>query len=54
MNLSEELIYRGFKAETTIENPSDLDTRASKKFYWGTDPSADSMMEAKLYPFASS
>ena len=35
MKLSEELIYRGFKAETTIENPEDLDTRESKKFYWG-------------------
>ena len=48
MNLSEELIYRGFKAETTIENPSDLDTRASKKFYWGTDPSADSLTIGNL------
>ena len=32
MKLSEELIYRGFQAETTIKNPADLDTRESKKF----------------------
>lgn len=48
MKLSEELIYRGFKAETTIENPADLDTRASKKFYWGADPSADSLTIGNL------
>ncbi len=48
MKLSEELIYRGFKAETTIKNPEDLDTRASKKFYWGTDPSADSLTIGNL------
>ena len=48
MKLSEELIYRGFKAETTIENPEDLDTRESKKFYWGADPSADSLTIGNL------
>ena len=48
MKLSEELIYRGFKAETTIENPEDLDNRASKKFYWGADPSADSLTIGNL------
>ncbi len=48
MKLSEELIYRGFKAETTIENPADLDTRAVKKFYWGADPSADSLTIGNL------
>ena len=48
MKLSEELIYRGFKAETTIENPADLDNRASKKFYWGADPSADSLTIGNL------
>ena len=48
MNLSEELIYRGFQAETTIKNPADLDTRASKKFYWGADPSADSLTIGNL------
>lgn len=48
MKLSEELIYRGFKAETTIENPADLDTRENKKFYWGADPSADSLTIGNL------
>ena len=48
MKLSEELIYRGFKAETTIEDVSNLDTRASKKFYWGADPSADSLTIGNL------
>ena len=48
MKLSEELIYRGFAAETTIENPADLDTRESKKFYWGADPSADSLTIGNL------
>ena len=48
MKLSEELIYRGFAAETTIENPADLDTRKSKKFYWGADPSADSLTIGNL------
>ena len=48
MKLSEELIYRGFKAKTTIENPEDLDSRESKKFYWGADPSADSLTIGNL------
>lgn len=48
MILSEELIYRGFSAETTIKNPSELDTRAVKKFYWGADPSADSLTIGNL------
>ena len=48
MNLSEELIYRGFQAETTIKGPEELDTRASKKFYWGADPSADSLTIGNL------
>ena len=48
MKLSEELIYRGFKAETTIENPEELDNRESKKFYWGADPSADSLTIGNL------
>ena len=48
MKLSEELIYRGFQAETTIDNPEDLDTRASKKFYFGADPSADSLTIGNL------
>lgn len=48
MKLSEELIWRGFIAETTIKDPSELDTRASKKFYWGADPSADSLTIGNL------
>ena len=48
MKLSEELIYRGFKAETTIENPEDLDKREVKKFYFGADPSADSLTIGNL------
>ena len=48
MKLSEELIWRGFKAETTIENPDELDSRAEKKFYWGADPSADSLTIGNL------
>ena len=48
MKLSEELLYRGFVAETTIENPEDLDGRESKKFYWGADPSADSLTIGNL------
>ncbi|MBR2543379.1 tyrosine--tRNA ligase [Candidatus Saccharibacteria bacterium] len=48
MKLSEELIWRGFKAETTIENPANLDTRENKKFYWGADPSADSLTIGNL------
>lgn len=48
MKLSEELLYRGFKAETTIKNPADLDMRESKKFYWGADPSADSLTIGNL------
>ena len=48
MNLSEELIYRGFQAETTIDNIESLDTRESKKFYWGADPSASSLTIGNL------
>lgn len=48
MKLSEELIYRGFKAETTIEDPKELDTRENRKFYLGADPSADSLTIGNL------
>ena len=48
MKLSEELIYRGFTAETTIKNPEELDNRESKKFYFGADPSADSLTIGNL------
>ena len=42
MNLSEELQWRGFVAEHTLDQISDLD-KAPRNFYWGTDPSADSL-----------
>ena len=42
MKLSEELAWRGFSAEHTFKDISDLD-KAPGKFYWGTDPSADSL-----------
>ena len=48
MKLSEELIWRGFVAETTLDHPEDLDTRENKKFYWGADPSADSLTIGNL------
>ena len=48
MKLSEELIWRGFQAETTVKNPEDLDNRESKKFYLGADPSADSLTIGNL------
>ena len=48
MKLSEELIWRGFKAETTIHDFAALDERTSKKFYLGADPSADSLTIGNL------
>ncbi len=48
MNLSEELLWRGFSAETTITDPATLDTREPKKFYFGADPSADSLTIGNL------
>lgn len=48
MKLSEELIWRGFRAETTIKDPAELDTREHKQFYWGADPSADSLTIGNL------
>lgn len=48
MKLSEELLWRGFYAETTIKDPADLDNRENKKFYWGADPSADSLTIGNL------
>ncbi len=48
MNLSEELIWRGFHAETTIKDLQTLDARESKKFYLGADPSADSLTIGNL------
>lgn len=48
MKLSEELAWRGFVAENTIKNPEELDNRKVKKFYWGADPSADSLTIGNL------
>lgn len=48
MKLSEELLWRGFSAETTIKNPESLDTREPKNFYFGADPSADSLTIGNL------
>ena len=47
MKLSEELIWRGFQAKTTITNPAELDEKP-RKFYLGVDPSADSMTIGNL------
>lgn len=48
MKLSEELIWRGYQAETTIKDPTSLDNRENKQFYWGADPSADSLTIGNL------
>ncbi|MBR3177696.1 tyrosine--tRNA ligase [Candidatus Saccharibacteria bacterium] len=48
MKLSEELEFRGFKAESTIKDSKSLDTRENKQFYWGADPSADSLTIGNL------
>ena len=48
MKLSEELVYRGFKAENTFDDPAELDTRENRTFYWGADPSADSLTIGNL------
>ncbi|MBC7869063.1 tyrosine--tRNA ligase [Candidatus Saccharibacteria bacterium] len=47
MNLSEELSWRGFVNQTTFKDLSTLDNQ-SISFYWGVDPSADSMTIGNL------
>jgi tyrosyl-tRNA synthetase len=42
MKLSEELQWRGFVNQTTFDDLTELD-QAPISFYWGVDPSADSM-----------
>lgn len=42
MTLSEELTWRGFVNQTTFKDLTELD-QAPISFYWGVDPSADSM-----------
>lgn len=47
MKLSEELKWRGLVGQTTIEDLSELDT-PGKVFYFGADPSRDSMTIGNL------
>lgn len=47
MKLSEELEWRGFKAQNTFSDISELD-KGARKFYWGCDPSADSLTIGNL------
>ena len=47
MKLSEELTWRGFVNQMTFKNISDLDEQKIA-FYWGVDPSADSMTIGNL------
>ncbi len=47
MTLSEELLWRGFVNQTTYKDPTILDGQAIT-FYWGVDPSADSMTIGNL------
>ena len=47
MTLSEELQWRGFTNQTTFKDTSALD-RESISFYWGVDPSANSMQIGNL------
>lgn len=47
MKLSEELAWRGFVNQTTYRDTSELDA-GSISFYWGVDPSADSMTIGNL------
>ena len=49
MTLSEELTWRGFVNQTTFADITELD-RESRIFYWGVDPSADSMTIGHLAP----
>ena len=47
MTLSEELTWRGFVNQTTLKDNSALDNNLIS-FYWGVDPSADSMTIGNL------
>lgn len=47
MTLSEELQWRGFVNQTTYTSPTDLN-QGQITFYWGVDPSADSMQIGNL------
>ena len=48
LSLSEELAWRGFTNQTTFEKPEDVNE--PRTFYWGVDPSADSMTIGNLAP----
>ena len=47
MTLSEELTWRGFVNQTTFKDIKDLDTQ-TRTFYWGCDPSSDSLQIGNL------
>ncbi|HVI69631.1 MAG TPA: tyrosine--tRNA ligase [Magnetospirillaceae bacterium] len=47
MKLSEELTWRGFVNQTTLKDITILNTK-KLHFYWGVDPSADSMTVGNL------
>ncbi len=47
MSLSEELAWRGFINQTTLSDVKELDSKKFS-FYWGVDPSADSMTVGHL------
>jgi len=47
MTLSEELTWRGFVNQMTFKDIKDLDSQ-KRTFYWGVDPSADSMTIGNL------
>src|SRR6187431_375677 len=47
ITLSEELAWRGFVNQTTYKDPTELD-KDPITFYWGVDPSADSMTIGNL------
>lgn len=47
MSLSQELTWRGFVNQTTLDSAADLD-KEKLTFYWGVDPSAPSMTVGNL------
>jgi tyrosyl-tRNA synthetase len=47
MKLSEELQWRGFVNQTTLKDIAELDSKPIT-FYWGVDPSSDSMTVGNL------
>lgn len=48
MTLAEELTWRGFVNQTTLADINDINE--PRTFYWGVDPSADSMTIGNLAP----